>query len=214
MNYFLLDSGRVKADATEKWKTWRREQLECSCGNRRIKPQPIDADLEVPLPNLPLNFISGSSVGIIRDDLLEVLNATQFHRTFVVGQVVLNGCSVSGFHTFIGRNPIQIRGDSTSMFRTCQLCDNPVYVALREEHLLSGSIADRSPLYSTRRPVIILDSDTLASVIDSRIANVHRKLLGVRDEPLDGLPVNLRDAPHDFMMNILPQVFPKGPKRM
>ncbi len=209
MTYFLLHSGRASAEVPTSDFEMELEKLECSCGNRLASEAPMDAFLSESLSGVPLNCIRGSTVGIIRDDLMQLLEIGQFHKTFAVGRVFVKGAIVTGFHTFIGRNPITIRGDATSLFRTCGFCQNPVYVALNNEYVLSFDVREGASTYSTGRSSIVVSEEIWTQILLSKIFKVQCKSIGIHDVPIDGLPADLRMAPRDLMLNISPQVFRK-----
>jgi hypothetical protein len=59
---------------------------------------------------------------------------------------------------------------------------------------------EKSPLYHGHPAVVIFREDIM-----ERLASASSDLefieLSIRDEPLDGLPLDLRDAPKDLVMN-------------
>jgi hypothetical protein len=75
-------------------------------------------------------------------------------------------------------------------------------LGLGERYLIAKDVFDALALYEGRPSVVIFREDVM-----KRVATASSKLnfieLPVREEPLDGLPVDLHDAPRDLVMNQL-----------
>lgn len=196
MKYFLIDGDAPAHKPSAEWNALSKQTLHCVCGNRFPTVTAVEVTLAKPPVKVPLTAVGFSSVGVIRDDLRKAIGESLFEETFHTAAVSVAGSVAPGFRSFVGRSPLRLRGNATSWFRFCSRCESMWYLAF-EPYVLSVDVREGKPLYATNRCPIVARDDVADKINRGRVKRVVIRPLESLEAPIDGLPVDLRDAPRD-----------------
>lgn len=199
MKYFEIDKGREASNEPSPACRAALRSIKCKCGYRKLNAPLIAVDLERRPIAAPNNSVGGSTVGMIRRDLLDAIGEELFQSEFIVGAVTVNGEVNDVFRSYIGRTPpTTVRGDATSWTQFCSECERQWYLGLGDKYILSQDVADGRKLYSTSDCGIIVREDVASVASAARIKKLSMYELPVIDHPNDGLPCDLGRVPRDF----------------
>jgi hypothetical protein len=201
-NYFRIAPSREALESTTDAWDELNARPDCKlCGFHSPFKEPVRVELKYAHLKEPLNNVGIVEVGIIRSDLLDLIGVDLFRDYFLLGDVYDTAKNLTArCLSYVGRRTIDIRGDTTSSFRWCQNCGNPVYIPHGDRYLLESDVLEELPLYEGHPSVVIFRADVMARVT-AAAPEFQFVELPIRDEPLDGLPLDLRDARKDLVMN-------------
>jgi hypothetical protein len=198
MEYFAIDGGRCSTERPEK--SWRSDRKQvCKCGTYLANDN-FRVDLEEDVHNYPLTFLGGTSIGVIRSDVMALLDK-EFDKRFFIGTLYHEDRLIQSAVAFAGRATIHLRGGPTSIFRVCKDCGHPCYCALGSRYLLRADIPSDARAFPTVSSAIIINEDVLADIVRAGVQPLSTYHLSVLDEPMDGLPADLRLVAPGFSMN-------------
>ena len=157
-------------------------------GCRKPKPmtEAVDAYLDSPPPNAPLNGIQGTGVGVIRKDFLAVLGDEVVRNYLMLGKVFDSfGKEQPSYATFLGKQKLYIRGNEDSTCRICEICGQTVYFPLGPNYLMSNSLTG-VPLYQSNMGQLIVDERLHQRIKQVEWKRVGSRKLPVLNQPKDG----------------------------
>lgn len=167
-----------------------RETWLCT-GCARPKPgtDSVDVKLQRPPKDIPMNFVYGVSVGIVRTDFLDFLGEDAVQHDLLLGSVFdSNGERISRFATFRGRTRLAIRGDARSQYRRCDICGRHVYSPIGKPYVLSKAPRDVM-IYESQLQGFIVREITMRRVNSKSWRELSIQKLSILDVPIDGKPL-------------------------
>lgn len=143
-----------------------------------------------------MSFVYGTSIGLIRDDLIELLGREQVERDLFLGSVTNEKGAAKRWRTFRARRPIQVRGDAQSTARRCPECGALLYwaSALTEASRYICPAPPDSGLYFENSMGLVLPQDRLEQIERMNWPDIDIETLEVLAAPRDGFPLNLEDV--------------------
>ncbi|HOV77295.1 MAG TPA: hypothetical protein PLS24_04660 [Sedimentisphaerales bacterium] len=157
---------------SEMGKTWCKN---CRTLRRELYPKPIDVCVGMIETGNPIGFVSRAPIGVIRNDLRDVLRP--WLRGFVFGRCFeRNNVLIATHSTFYSREYVHCRGGPGSIYKLCSQCGA---VSTREmlppECYMVHEIGDKPLVHD-------ILCDTLVS---EEVCNVLRaeKIRGLRIQP-------------------------------
>jgi hypothetical protein len=169
--------------------TW----LCCGCTRPKINSQLSNLRCQHAGKNVALNGISGRGVGVIREDFIELLARCGFaHEIKLYVVLDKNGLGIDGFHAFLPRQEVIIRGGTRSTYRWCDICGRFLYHPLDTWYLLRSNFPDRGIFGNQFRGLIVPD-DVASQIKEMKWKHVGITKLPLLDRALDNLelPVKL-----------------------
>jgi hypothetical protein len=116
-------------------------------GSVEIRETPID---------VALNFISGTDIGVIRDDFLELIKGLSLEKHLQTFSLECSERPVAGFHAFRPLRRAVVRGGEDSPSRMCNQCHRLVYHPLGSHYLLSAECPSEIELFGNQMCGIIV----------------------------------------------------------
>jgi hypothetical protein len=142
---------------------------------------------EVQPDNTPLNFVSGSGLGIARKEFLLSFGEAIIRQNLWLGDVFdPDGRLLENWSTFVGRRKIIVRGSKNAGVRRCSACGRVVYFAMGAPYLFPRPAEGVAILDAGNGGLVVTES-----LVESLDLNKWRKLdcvkLPVLNRPKDGL---------------------------
>ena len=162
------------------------------CRTFRPKIERIDVQVAVRPRKIPLNLVAGTGIGIIHQDLLEVIGREIVHRDLLIEDVMEpSGNRVPAFSSVRGRTRVLIRGDVTSNYARCTECGRHLYFPKGNKYVLSSALKSAA-IWQSHMTGLILNEETGCRVKEHiktrRWREIFVSQLAVLDAPQDGRP--------------------------
>ncbi|MBI4557402.1 MAG: hypothetical protein HY706_07460 [Candidatus Hydrogenedentes bacterium] len=135
--YWLSSSSRSALHLTrEAYDQARHTWLCAGCVLPKPDVMKVDAMIGYMPENIPLNFVSGTGVGVARKDFLFSLGEDKVGRDLCFGRVFgPEGQLLDDWITFIGKHRIIVRGTKHVSARICEECGRQIYFAMGRRYL-------------------------------------------------------------------------------
>lgn len=190
---FLYELGSTTMDPCSITKDAHRAAREtwlctgCTCIKRGIGA--VDVALQQPPKSIPLNFVYGVGIGVIRRDFLQLLGDESIRNDLLLGKVFdANGREVPEYATFRGRTRLMIRGNEQSGYRRCEVCGRHIYSPMGKFYVLSEAPGGRL-IYESQIQGLIVGECTAEVVRQKKWKELAVRKLPVLDTPQDGKPI-------------------------
>ncbi len=169
-----------------------------------LHPRPditaIDVWLQGQSPrDKPLNFLYACGLGLIHQELVDLLEPIHVERDLYLGRVYnASSRECTDWHTFHGRRTLIMRGSEDAEYRTCPECGRNIYHATGTRYLFPSPPAD-AEIYGSNLGGLIVPSETAARIKAKRWRVVHVEPLPVVESPADGFgPLPYRNQVTEF----------------
>jgi len=158
------------------------------CGCPKSEVCSIDVALQDRSPrDKPLNFVFGSSVGLIHRELLECIDQDVIRSDLHLGRVFgRQGEELPDWVTFRGRREVIIRGSTNAGFRHCEECGRVLYSATGSRYLSPAPPADAT-VFERQPGALVVPQEIYERVAARNWRRLRIEKLPILDEPLDGL---------------------------
>lgn len=144
---------------------------------------------------LPLEFIFGVDYGVIRDDLLAVLEPEASKDLNLGALLDENGRQISDYHTAQAKIPAAVRGGPESKNNgVCDKCGRRRYYPMPHGYgyLLRSTFPKDVPILRVRKGIAVSQTIRDRIVAAGLARGMYVVKLLVLDEPEDGLPLDLK----------------------
>lgn len=177
----------LSADGARLAREWVCEE----CKQPRPGVQGVDVTL-ASSPSVPLNFVAGAGVAIVRKDLLDVLGSESIPELWLGEVRVQSEGMLPDYFTVRGRFRATIRGDASSVMRRCATCGRVLYHPFGPRYVLRSEVLGRRVLESQLHQPIVVGELVAAA---RNLTGIHVQRLATLDQARDGLPLDLGARP-------------------
>jgi hypothetical protein len=188
MTYYHLASATMSPSSptAEAYAQARRSWLCEGCALPRPGTGAIDVHLDADPEDVPLSFVSGIGVGIVRRDLLEALGHEAVAGGLWLGEVFgPDGVRAPKYASFRGKRMVIIRGKAGSSHRLCGSCGRHLYFPLGKRHLV-GPVAAPFDIAESQFNQLVVSERVHAGVSGKRWRKLTIDRLPVVDGASDG----------------------------
>jgi len=178
------------------WLTSYRAQYPC------FHPEPeiaVDIRLGEAPEGCALDFALGAGNRFARIDLLEALGDAVDKYLTLADVFDSSGKKLNAYRSIGAHKILEIRGDRTSDRVFCPQCHRFQYSPLGKKYLLRASLTGQ-PLYYAHFGPLVVNEELYDKLRGRRWPKLRIRELSVREEPLDGLPIDLSQVkPEDIV---------------
>lgn len=175
-------------DDPDWFESFRRANQCSGCGAiaSALRQSGFDVPIHGRPPKGTVFWLDPVLIGAAPLDFVELL-MPEFAEHMSLGHLLSrHGKPIAGFVTFLGRQPIRLRGSVDSEYKVCDTCGRGLYGAADPRYILAADLKDQ-PIYEDY-PCGLLLMDEIKNRIDRRkLKGVWAIDIPVLDEPRDGL---------------------------
>lgn len=148
----------------------------------------LDAILQEPPADKPLNFIGGCGLSVVYKPFLDRLPAHLIERDLYLGRVYnIDGSLIDDWVTYRGKRRLIIRGTKEAGYRTCTDCGRHVYFAMGKKYLYPKPPDDVTIFERAGGGGFIIPQDLFTQLDLGKWRKLSIDKLPVLDVPTDGL---------------------------
>lgn len=138
-----------------------------------------------------MNTVYGVYVCFAVAEFLSALCNGEASRFFHLGRVLdSEHGEVSGVATFMCQKSMLVRGSEKSSFRICPICGRCLYSAVGKRYVLKRDVQD-AVIVEDQKGCLVVSESVVQRLKGREWKNLGVKKLEVRDEPVDGLAVQV-----------------------
>jgi hypothetical protein len=198
-DYYRLDSAAKRpAVADSDWEASYRKMYPCLHRPWGVANEAMDVVVQDLGENVVLNIVSVALITIAREELLDVLRpAADKYLRF--GRIFDRAGRPLPSVTLGSRDRLQMRGGPTSTCQFCPRCGIVLYYPMPKWYLLKSDITGQPLYYGSEMTSLIVETSLARKVKKRGWKKLYITKLPVLEEPLDGLPRDLRTVTPEYL---------------
>lgn len=167
--------------ATKSW-------LCIGCASPKNISGPINIVIQEDMPeNTPLNFVSGSGLGIAKIDFLFLFGKNTILNHLYTGSIFnLKGLKLPNFVTFYGKYSIIVKGTKNVTYRKCELCGRILYFAMGKKYLYPAPESNIL-IFDSGNGGLVIKEDLIKNIAKDQYSKLTISRLNVCKKPIQGI---------------------------